>query len=120
MAALCAYSWPGNVRELRNVIERMVVLTHGTRLTVRDLPSQFRAAGLPADRKAWIPESGKTGSPESIHEAERAMIYSALKRNDGNRTRAAEQLGISRRTMQRKLKEYRLDEPDASTSPAAS
>ncbi len=123
MATLCTHSWPGNVRELRNVIERMVVLTHGTRLTVRDLPAQFRASGLPADRPSdWRPEPARSGSPESIHEAERAMIYSALKRNDGNRTRAAEQLGISRRTMQRKLKEYRLDESETNgpTSPSAS
>lgn len=123
MAALCAYTWPGNVRELRNVIERMVVLTHGTRLSVRDLPAQLRAAGLPADRKlAWRLEAGKSGTPGSIQEAERTMIYSALKRNDGNRTRAAAQLGISRRTLQRKLKEYRLDESgmDAPISPTAS
>ena len=123
MAAFCAYAWPGNVRELRNVIERMVVLTHGTRLTVCDLPAHLRTAGIPQDSKsAWRLEPGKAGIPGSIPAAERAMIYSSLKRNGGNRTRAAEELGISRRTMQRKLKEYRLDESetDTLTSPAAS
>ncbi len=124
MAALCAYSWPGNVRELRNVIERMVVLTHGTRLTVRDLPAAVRAS-LPADRRnLWRMEPAPGGAPGSIEEAERAMIYAALKRHKGNRSRAAVQLGISRRTLQRKLKEYRLEasapEPGAATSPDAS
>jgi two-component system response regulator AtoC len=122
MAALCAYSWPGNVRELRNVIERMVVLTHGTRLTVRDLPAQLRASAAHDPKMAWHLEPGKEGIPASIHVAERTMIYASLKRNAGNRTRAADELGISRRTLQRKLKEYRLDDSESETliSPPAS
>lgn len=110
MALLIEYQWPGNVRELRNVIERMVVLSHGPRLTVRDLPASLRNAvqgeGLKA---AGLPRLDTVrGTPGSMAEAERSMIYNALRKNDGNRTLAAAQLGISRRTMQRKLKEYRL------------
>ena len=113
MAALCAYSWPGNVRELRNVIERMVVLTHGSRLTVRDLPQGIRAAIPDEKRNLWRMDAGGGGATGSIEEAERSMIYAALKKNKGNRSRAAVQLGISRRTLQRKLKEYRLKEAAA-------
>jgi two-component system response regulator HydG len=90
----------------------MVVLTHGTRLSVRDLPSQLRSSITPDNKSAWHHDPGKAGIPESIHSAERTMIYACLKRNNGNRTRAAEQLGISRRTLQRKLKEYQMDEAD--------
>jgi transcriptional regulator with PAS, ATPase and Fis domain len=118
-AILAAYAWPGNVRELRNVIERMVVLSHGPRLTVRDLPATLRNTVAPDGQKVvWRGDAGRAPAPESMQEAERLMIASALKRFDGNRTKAAEQLGISRRTMQRKLKEYRLlDEAAAAPEP---
>jgi DNA-binding NtrC family response regulator len=111
---LSAYSWPGNVRELRNVIERMVVLSRTPRLTVRDLPAALRdavQAGIPRIATGWKVESGRIAPPESMAEAERVMIEAALKRNNGNRTLAAGQLGISRRTLQRKLKEYRNEQP---------
>ncbi len=107
MAILSGYAWPGNVRELRNAIERMVVLGRGPRLTVRDLPAAIRGAVHAEGQKGqWRGESGRSAAPESMSEAERLMIYAALKKNSGNRTKAAQQLGISRRTLQRKLKEY--------------
>ncbi len=107
LAVLSAYPWPGNVRELRNVLERMVVLARGTRLTIRDIPLTLRSAmGEEIPRPAWRNETGRTPAPESMQEAERVMIEAALKKFDNNRTKAAEQLGISRRTLQRKLKEY--------------
>ncbi len=111
---LSAYSWPGNVRELRNVIERMVVLSRTPRLTVRDLPPALRdavQAGTPRIATGWKAESGRIAAPESMADAERVMIEAALKRNNENRTLAAGQLGISRRTLQRKLKEYRNERP---------
>jgi DNA-binding NtrC family response regulator len=119
MAVLSAYPWPGNVRELRNVIERMVVLSRGQRLTVRELPPALRAtAPAPGGTQApaWRPQPGRAGTPESMAEVERLMIESALKTCDGNRTLAARQLGISRRTMQRKLKEFQTS-AGASPSP---
>lgn len=79
MDALTAYSWPGNVRELRNVIERMVVLSNGEKLTVRDLPAALRG---PA--RAATPRSGS-----ALRDAERQMIIDALRRHKNNRTRAA-------------------------------
>ncbi len=111
---LSAYSWPGNVRELRNVIERMVVLSRTPRLTVRDLPAALRdaiQAGTPRIATAWKADSSGSLAPKSMADAERVMIEAALKRNNENRTQAAGQLGISRRTLQRKLKDYRNERP---------
>ncbi len=103
MDALMAYPWPGNVRELRNVIERMVVLGHGSKLTVRDLPVSLR------------PDKGRlrTGSRAGnrMRDTERQLLEEALRRHKGNRTQAALDLGISRRTLHRKLNEYELREP---------
>jgi DNA-binding NtrC family response regulator len=111
---LSSYSWPGNVRELRNVIERMVVLSRTPRLTVRDLPAALRSAvQAEGPRASTVLKADSSGSlaPESMADAERVMIEAALKRNNENRTLAAGQLGISRRTLQRKLKEYRNEKP---------
>jgi DNA-binding NtrC family response regulator len=103
--ALTVYRWPGNVRELRNTVEKMVVLARSDKLTARDIPSNIReetrgetggGGGAPA----------RTAEDASLANAERAMIYAALERHGGNRTRAAETLGISRRTLHRKLRQY--------------
>ena len=100
MDTLTSYLWPGNVREVRNVVERMVVLARKNRLTVRDLPLQLRE-----DTGRVRPLSNEE---HSLEEAERSMIVKALRATGGNRTQAAEQLGISRRTLHRKLNEYGL------------
>jgi len=105
MEILVNYDWPGNVRELRNVIERMVVMARGSRVGVRELPPEIRRRS-----------SGTTGAAPvslrrmTLREAERRLIADALRAQGGNRTRAAEQLGISRRTLHRKIKEYHLEE----------
>ncbi len=110
MEILASYPWPGNVREFRNVIERMVVLSRTPRLTVRDLPVVIKNS-VQNEHPHLTTVGGKGDSaqpePASMAESERMMIYTALKKNEGNRTLAAAQLGISRRTLQRKLKEYR-------------
>jgi len=99
---LLAYDWPGNVRELRNAIEQMVVLARAERLTVRDVPAAIRAA---ADlTKINVVRSGMT-----VVDAEQQLILQALKEADGNRTKAAQKIGISRRTLHRKLKKYGLE-----------
>lgn len=98
---LLSYSWPGNVRELRNTIEKMVVLAGSGKLTARDIPPNIRAE---------VGETGagiyRTAAGDSIAETEKAMIYSALKKYKNNRTKAAQGLGISRRTLHRKLRKY--------------
>ncbi len=96
MKYLEAWRWPGNVRELRNTVEKMVVLSGGGRLDVEDVPEQLRAA----DRTSSLPANGTLG------ETEKAKILATLKEVGGNRTRAAQLLGISRRTIYRKLDEY--------------
>jgi len=94
--------WPGNVRQLRNVIESSVVMlrTHTLTAADLDLPDAGRApAGTPAfeipPHLTWA-------------ELEREALRQALQRNDGNRTLTADQLGLSRRTIQRKIKEHAL------------
>ena len=104
MDALAAYSWPGNVRELRNVIERMVVLGTGERLDVRDLPAAVRESSAG-------PAAGTAQAGRVLRDAERQLIEDALRRHKGNRTKAAQELGISRRTLHRKLNEFGLRTP---------
>jgi two-component system, NtrC family, response regulator AtoC len=101
---LSVYNWPGNVRELRNTIEKMVVLAHGDRLTVRDVPLNIREAvrGTSASSRAHL-----SLAEGSLAESERQKILAVLDKQGGNRTRAALELGISRRTLHRKLLEYR-------------
>jgi len=105
MSILAAYAWPGNVRELRNTIEKMVVLSRSERLTARDVPANIRDAvkGPAGGARAPMLTSG------SLAETERRKIFAVLEKNEGNRTRAAEELGISRRTLHRKLREYKAE-----------
>ncbi len=101
---LIAYSWPGNVRELRNCVERMVVMSRGTTLTLGDVPTEIRSA-LVDDGAGSM-----SGGDLNIDHHEKNLIAKALRDCDGNRTRAAEKLGISRRTLHRKLKTYGLED----------
>ena len=103
MDILSSYSWPGNVRELRNIVERMIVLARGEKLTVRDIPAAIREGIQP--RTVAV-----SASNLSLDEVEKQIIINALKNHDDNRTKAANQLGISRRTLHRKLNEYGLRE----------
>lgn len=95
-----AYRWPGNVRELRNTLERMMVLAEGEMLTENDLPEEIMAASsdlaVPKEMPANL----------TMDELERLAITKALEQCGGNRTHAAERLGISVRTLQRKLRHY--------------
>jgi len=95
------YFWPGNVRELENYIERAVVTAKGKILTPRDFPKELALGriNLPSEEI----EVGST-----IYEAERKLILKTLKAQGGNRTKAAEILGISTRTLRNKLHEYGL------------
>jgi DNA-binding NtrC family response regulator len=97
------YRWPGNVRELRNTLEQMMVLAEGEILTERDLPDRIAAGSqdLPTPRE--IP-TGLT-----MEELEKLAITKALDQCGGNRTHAANRLGISVRTLQRKLRQYELE-----------
>lgn len=111
MAALLAYDWPGNVRELRTAIERAVVMCSGSKIGVGDLPPAVRGgAGLLALPATAPAQPGGSLPPLDLNlqRAERALILRALDESGGNRTLAARLLGISRRTLHRKLKDYQL------------
>jgi len=105
ISALERYSYPGNIRELRNTVERMVVLARGDTLELSDVPEHIRFAA-PANKpvSASAEQSG-VQKLDLLHN-ERTLIEQALKNANGNRTRAAEILGISRRTLHRRLNEY--------------
>jgi DNA-binding NtrC family response regulator len=99
MKCLAAYDWPGNVRELRAAIEHGVVMATGPKITLRDLPAAVR-------------ESAASGAaprgllPLNLVETELSLMRRALAECRGNRTLAAQKLGISRRTLHRKLREH--------------
>lgn len=106
LTILSSYNWPGNVRELRNTIEKMTVLNRGDKLSARDIPANIREeSAMLSDKKSGLNISVVNGS-DSLASAERTLIYAALKRHGNNRTKAAEDLGISRRTLHRKLNQY--------------
>jgi two-component system, NtrC family, response regulator AtoC len=104
---LLNYSWPGNVRELRSAIERAVVLCRGEKITARDLPDSVRAgpAVSGSDPQPMLERDGLT-----VTEAEKQLIIRALKETKGNRTLAAKKIGMSRRTLHRKLHAYQLQD----------
>ena len=108
LESLMTYGWPGNVRELRTAIEHAVVLCRSDRVGVRDLPPWVRhgaaSAAVAQSTLAALPPDGLT-----VAEAEKQLIIRALKESDGNRTLAAKKLGMSRRTLQRKLHKYQLE-----------
>jgi two-component system, NtrC family, response regulator AtoC len=105
MEILLNYPWPGNVRELRTSIEHAVVLCRGEKIGVRDLPATVRGHSQTAVQSK--PVSG--GAELSVKEAEKELIIRALKESNGSRTDAAKKLGMSRRTLHRKLHTYRLE-----------
>jgi two-component system response regulator AtoC len=120
LTRLVDYDWPGNVRELENAIERAVVLSRGNPITVEHLPfssrietkgRKVRAEGT--DDEAASDEGASNGSgsfKDRVSGLERQLIKEALDRAGGNRTKAAEELGIYRRLLYAKIKEYGLGE----------
>jgi two-component system response regulator AtoC len=104
LAALCSYAWPGNIRELRNTVERAVLLCDGVTIEVRDLPSERMS---PAGQSASTTQRSSSGESPS----ERERIVQALRDCAGNQSRAAKLLGISRRTLVTRLKQYDIERP---------
>ena len=100
--ALLSYEWPGNIRELRNSIESAVVLSRSSMIEVEDLPPSVRLSDSSAQLSLDV---GIT-----LAEAEKKLIMSTLVMCGGNKTRAAEVLGIGRKTLHRKLQEYQIDQ----------
>jgi DNA-binding NtrC family response regulator len=107
LTALIACPWPGNVRELRTAIEHAVVLCRGDRISARDLPPSVRT-GTGATEAAE-PSTLLARGALTVKEAEKQLILRALKETKGNRTLAAKKVGMSRRTLHRKLHLYHLE-----------
>lgn len=121
-----SHSWPGNARELRNTIERAVILSGTERLNVGHLPANFgEATSTPAPRSTEVqaiqatPQSAAADSANvvqvtvgtTVDQAEKQLILKTLASTRNNKTRAAEILGISSKTLQNKLKEYASEQP---------
>jgi transcriptional regulator with PAS, ATPase and Fis domain len=99
-----SYHWPGNVREMRNTLERAVIVCEGSLIEPRHLPPNFGSSGIrPAagDGEGIRLEVGTT-----VEQAEKMLILKTLATTNNNKTRAAEILGISLKTLHNKLKEY--------------
>jgi len=105
LAVLTAYSWPGNVRELENAIERAVAFARGTVITSDDLPERVRTSGRTSALIARSVEQNMT-----LRDLEREYILEVLRRTGGNKSRAAELLGLDRKTLYRRLDEYRAED----------
>ncbi len=113
LPALMAYHWPGNVRELRTVIEHGIVMSNTKTVQLKQLPGYLFGSGSAAPRS---PGQNQGNSPPAdvlpmdlnLEHMERRFIEEALRRTGNNRTEAAELLGISRRTMQRKMAEMNM------------
>jgi two-component system response regulator AtoC len=108
--ALLRYPWPGNIRQLRATIERAVVLCRGERIGLRDLPPEV--VGKPGDAAGAVLPRGETDFSSThlnLEVMEKNFILQALRLTDGNVTEAAKLLGISRRTLHRKIKTYKIE-----------
>ncbi|HYU97630.1 MAG TPA: helix-turn-helix domain-containing protein, partial [Pyrinomonadaceae bacterium] len=111
MRALTAYSWPGNVRELENIIERAITLSQGGHITSNDLPPRI---SLESSGNATPPLSADdlsdlfSGLP-SLDELERRYILHVLDATGSNRKRAAEILGINRKTLYRMAARFEIE-----------
>jgi PAS domain S-box-containing protein len=111
ISALLSHSWPGNIRELRNLVAKSTMESPGAEIDFSRLSAALTGEPTAQRQTASMP----VGNLESMEEQ---MIIKALERTGGHRTQAAEQLGISRRTLSRKLKEYNIDfAPGESAAP---
>lgn len=111
IVAIERYAWPGNVRELENAIERGAALCEGDVIRLEDLPDSILSAGR-SDRlrEAW--RSGRGGFEETVGRFERELILEALERQRWNQTRAAEDLGITRRLLKLKMDRFEIPPPE--------
>ncbi len=106
---LVAAPWPGNVREMRNVLERAMILSRGQpAIGVEHLPADLRQRGGGGGAGGGSGSGDRRYQPQSLSDVERAHIERTLRHHNGNRTRAALELGISRATLINKIKLYAL------------
>jgi two-component system response regulator AtoC len=123
MVLLQAWPWPGNIRELENLMERVIVFSDGPMLTVKDLPEPMRGGGTTSSASSSSGSSEPSTSPgvgalkdivkQETAKVEKDLIVKALEETQGNVTRAAKLLQISRKSLQTKMKEFGLRDDDA-------
>ena len=106
MDLLTRYDWPGNIRELENCLERAVIMARGEVIVPADLPPNIQSLSGRDESQILDFPAGI-----SLDEVEKALILKTLEETGGNRSRAAEILGINRRTLLNKLKEYGISSP---------
>jgi DNA-binding NtrC family response regulator len=104
LEAMINYNWPGNVRELRSAVERAVVFCRKDQVALKDLPPEVRGGFASGPKPLTVADRQMT-----VQEAEKQLIIQALQDSGGNRTDAAKKLGMSRRTLHRKLHKYQLE-----------
>ena len=109
LEAMQQYNWPGNVRELQNIVERAVLLGKGPQLGTQDLPSHINA--FASNQVTVAPRDGRQTLKEALEGPERQIILQCLRENGWNRNATADQLGVNRTTLYKKMKKLGLDEP---------
>ncbi len=118
LVLLKGYSWPGNIRELENMMERVIVFADGPQIVARDLPDTLRGSTATAgvSPSETSPARSETSLKDAVRfaqaEVEKTMIVKALEATNGNVTRAAKLLQISRKSLQTKMKEFGLRDDD--------
>src|SRR6202165_1421723 len=105
------YSWPGNVREMRNTLERAIIVCDGAVVETKHLPPGFGQSSLRSSAEDY--DTVRLGVGTTVEEAEKRLILKTLESTNNNKTRAAEILGISLKTLHNKLKEYGSATADA-------
>ncbi|MBO8158743.1 sigma-54-dependent Fis family transcriptional regulator [Thermosyntropha sp.] len=119
LAYLSSYSWPGNVRELHNVVERILNITGGQRITARDLPSEIREGKSSYEEKnlreenqggimSFSVEQEREKHRRYVEKEEYSLLITLLARHGGNISRVAKEMGVSRNTIYRKLRKYNI------------
>jgi DNA-binding NtrC family response regulator len=114
------YRWPGNIRELRNVVLQASMISEGTEIKPTDLSSEIAFGQATGTSSYGIPDKPSAPPPANVtdlEELEKQTILRTLAKTGGHQGMAAEQLGISRRTLSRKLKQYNLNHRDGDDSP---
>jgi len=106
---LAAHSWPGNIRELQNAIERALILAEGELISARQLGIVPRPSRDVTTAAAPVPDSDRRVDVRAIAEVEKQMIADALRRANGNKSRAAAALGLSRTQLLRRVRRFGLD-----------